>query len=44
MGETVRVGTEVGGTEIRAAYVMDPWGTVVEVLSCSFEGLMANRE
>lgn len=43
-GETVHVGTEPDGTEIKAAYVLDPWGTVVEVLSCSFEGLMANRQ
>jgi hypothetical protein len=26
----------------RAAYVSDPWGNVVEVVSCSFERLMAN--
>lgn len=41
VGETVCVG--VGGKE-RAAYLMDPWGNVVEVVSCSFERLMANVE
>jgi len=27
-----------------AVYVQDPWGNVVELLSCSMEQLMANRE
>jgi hypothetical protein len=39
IGETVNVGVE--GKQ-RAAYVSDPWGNVVEVVSCSFERLMAN--
>jgi catechol 2,3-dioxygenase-like lactoylglutathione lyase family enzyme len=26
-----------------ALYMQDPWGNVIEVLSCSFEQLMANR-
>jgi catechol 2,3-dioxygenase-like lactoylglutathione lyase family enzyme len=26
-----------------ALYIQDPWGTVIELLSCSFEQLMANR-
>ncbi|OQV04952.1 hypothetical protein CLAIMM_09762 [Cladophialophora immunda] len=26
-----------------ALYMQDPWGTVIEVLSCSFEELMSNR-
>jgi hypothetical protein len=26
-----------------ALYLQDPWGNVIEVLSCSFEQLMANR-
>lgn len=38
VGETV----SVGGDE-KALYLSDPWGNVVEVLSCSFEALMANR-
>ena len=28
----------------KALYLRDPWGNVVEVLSCSFEQLMGNRE
>lgn len=28
----------------KTLYIRDPWGNVVEVLSCSFEQLMANRE
>ena len=27
-----------------ALYLRDPWGNVVEVLSCSFEQLLGNRE
>ncbi|KAF2681424.1 hypothetical protein K458DRAFT_420597 [Lentithecium fluviatile CBS 122367] len=37
VGETVAMGP----TE-RALYLSDPWGNVVEVLSCSYEALMAN--
>jgi len=28
----------------KALYLRDPWGNVVEVLSCSFEQLLGNRE
>ncbi len=28
----------------KALYLRDPWGNIVEVLSCSFEQLMGNRE
>ncbi|KAJ4357498.1 uncharacterized protein N0V89_002074 [Didymosphaeria variabile] len=38
LGETVSM-----GAEDQAAYVRDPWGNVVELLSCSFEHLMANK-
>ncbi|CAO2652687.1 Nn.00g020980.m01.CDS01 [Neocucurbitaria sp. VM-36] len=38
IGQTV----SMGGEE-KAAYVSDPWGNVVELLSCSFEALMANK-
>jgi len=38
VGETVSMGAEE-----KAAYVSDPWGNVVELLSCNFEALMANR-
>jgi catechol-2,3-dioxygenase len=38
VGETVAMGGEE-----KAAYASDPWGNVVEVLSCSFEALMANK-
>jgi catechol-2,3-dioxygenase len=27
----------------KALYMQDPWGNTIEVLSCSFEQLMANR-
>lgn len=27
----------------RAVYLMDPWGNTIELLSCSFEQLLANR-
>jgi hypothetical protein len=27
----------------RAVYLVDPWGNTVEVVSCSFEQLLANR-
>jgi catechol 2,3-dioxygenase-like lactoylglutathione lyase family enzyme len=39
IGETVKLYD--GDT---ALYVTDPWGTIIEVLSCSMEGLMANRD
>ncbi|KAH7139327.1 Glyoxalase/Bleomycin resistance protein/Dihydroxybiphenyl dioxygenase [Dendryphion nanum] len=41
-GEQVGETVSMGGQE-RAAYVTDPWGNVVELLSCSFEALMANK-
>lgn len=44
IGETVELGRDVDGVMRYAAYMKDPWGTVVEVLSCGFEALMANRE
>ena len=28
----------------KTLYLRDPWGNIVELLSCSFEQLMANRE
>ncbi|KIW07448.1 uncharacterized protein PV09_02287 [Verruconis gallopava] len=37
IGETVEMYGE------RALYTADPWGNVIELLSCSFEQLMANR-
>ncbi|OAL05174.1 Glyoxalase/Bleomycin resistance protein/Dihydroxybiphenyl dioxygenase [Phaeosphaeriaceae sp. SRC1lsM3a] len=43
IGETVELGEDYHGEMRRAAYVRDPWGTVVEVLSCTFEALMANK-
>ncbi|KAJ4290560.1 hypothetical protein N0V90_010777 [Kalmusia sp. IMI 367209] len=42
-GKLVGETTALGPKE-KAAYVSDPWGNVVEVLSCSFESLMANKE
>ena len=27
----------------KALYIRDPWGNIVEVLSCSFDQLLANR-
>lgn len=38
VGETV----DMGGGE-KALYLSDPWGNIVEILSCSFEALMANK-
>lgn len=38
IGETVAVGNGE-----KTLYLSDPWGNVVEVLSCSFEALMANK-
>ena len=37
LGETIVMGEE------SACYVQDPWGNVIEVLSCTFEQLLANR-
>jgi hypothetical protein len=28
----------------KALYIRDPWGNVIEILSCSFEQLMGNRQ
>ena len=39
VGETV---TQYDGE--KALYIRDPWGNVVEVLSCSMEQLMSNRD
>jgi hypothetical protein len=44
IGDTVDLGEDLHGESRKAAYVRDPWGTVVESLSCGFETLMANRE
>lgn len=44
VGEMVELGEDYHGDMRRASYVKDPWGTVVEVLSCGFEALMANKE
>lgn len=38
IGETVTVGDDE-----RAVYLRDPWGIVMEVLSCSYDQLMANQ-
>lgn len=38
IGETVTVGDDE-----RAVYLRDPWGVVMEVLSCSYDQLMANQ-
>lgn len=43
IGEIVGVGKDLEGNMNKAAYVADPWGTVLEVLSCTFESLMADR-
>lgn len=40
-GKQVGEAVAMGPTE-KALYLMDPWGNVVEVLSCSFESLLAN--
>jgi catechol 2,3-dioxygenase-like lactoylglutathione lyase family enzyme len=38
-----QVGETVGmGKGEQAAYVSDPWGNVVELLTCGFEALLAN--
>jgi predicted enzyme related to lactoylglutathione lyase len=44
IGETVELGEDLHGEMGKATYVKDPWGTVLKVLSCGFEALMANRE
>ncbi|KAF2026879.1 Glyoxalase/Bleomycin resistance protein/Dihydroxybiphenyl dioxygenase [Setomelanomma holmii] len=44
IGQMVELGKDLDGVMRHAAYLRDPWGTVVEVLSCGFEALMANRE
>lgn len=50
--ETVKKAIELGGKQIgevmelfgeHVLYATDPWGNVVEILSCSFEQLMGNR-
>jgi catechol 2,3-dioxygenase-like lactoylglutathione lyase family enzyme len=38
-----RIGETVSMYGETALYVRDPWGNVVECLSCSFEQLMGNR-
>ena len=41
----IRVGETISmGDGNSALYLRDPWGNVIEVLSCSLEQLMANRE
>lgn len=44
VGEIFPVGQNPEGTTLMAAYVADPWGTVVELVSCSFESLLANQD
>lgn len=43
IGETLPSGRDLEGTMRQASYVQDPWGTVVELMSVSFEALLANR-
>jgi catechol 2,3-dioxygenase-like lactoylglutathione lyase family enzyme len=38
-----QIGVTVGMYGEKALYVQDPWGNVIECLSCSFEQLMGNR-
>jgi catechol 2,3-dioxygenase-like lactoylglutathione lyase family enzyme len=38
-----QIGETVGMYGEKALYIADPWGNVVECLSCSFEQLMGNR-
>lgn len=38
-----KIGDTVPVYEYEALYVQDPWGTVIELISASFERLMANR-
>jgi catechol 2,3-dioxygenase-like lactoylglutathione lyase family enzyme len=38
-----QIGTTVSMYGEKALYVEDPWGNVIECLSCSFEQLMGNR-
>ncbi|KAH8598257.1 Glyoxalase/Bleomycin resistance protein/Dihydroxybiphenyl dioxygenase [Bisporella sp. PMI_857] len=49
---TVKLASELGGKQIgetcdiygeKALYLQDPWGNIIECLSCSFEQLMGNR-
>lgn len=42
LGQTVTPWKHLDEDDI-ALYIQDPWGTVIEFLSCSFEHLMANR-
>jgi len=42
LGQTVTPWEHLGEDDC-ALYLQDPWGTVIEFLSCSFEQLMANR-
>jgi catechol 2,3-dioxygenase-like lactoylglutathione lyase family enzyme len=42
IGQTVMPWKHLDEDDI-ALYIQDPWGTVIELLSCSFEQLMANR-
>jgi predicted enzyme related to lactoylglutathione lyase len=44
IGDNVNLGEDLDGAMRKAVYLRDPWGAVVEVLSCSFETMMANRE
>ena len=39
-----QIGETIDVYEDSALYFQDPWGNVVEVVSCSFEMLMGNRE
>jgi len=48
----VKKAGELGGKQIgetcdmygeKALYLQDPWGNIIECLSCSFEQLMGNR-
>jgi len=50
--ETAKLVIESGGKQVgetismygeKALYVQDPWGNVIECLSCSFQQLMGNR-
>ena len=36
-------GPVIGIFEYEAAYVQDPWGNIIELLTASFERVMANR-
>ena len=43
IGETVVPASVKEGERECTLYVQDPWGNVLEICSCSFEKLMANR-